>query len=407
MHDWLPEALEGDGSVVTANRRLARELVQAFAATQLAAGTAAWTTPRIFAWPDWLNAMLEDSGGQEHLPTRINHHHSALLWERCLRKELEDDVVGGRHLVRLARESHQRLADWEVGIRDVARAAQGRDQRAFAAAAGRYLGLLERENWVDEAGLGDLLLRRIDDGQVTIRGRLTFAGFDRDKPLVMRVRERMAALGCEVRDEPPRMPAAPTLWAFETVEGELRAAGAWARRRLEQDAQARIGIVVQGLERDAERAAGLVREGLVPGYRLSRAVPAEALNVSYGRRLSGYALVSTALLWLRWLARDLRTREVAHLLRSPLLGRGGLAGRSRLELRVRSMPDREWSPAMITAALRDKEDDAADWLQRVAELTKVRRDLAASASPAAWAVRIDNHLKAAGWPGPAPLAPRL
>ena len=399
MYDWLPEALQGRGTVITANRRLARALRQEFAAQQLASGVAAWETPGIYAWPDWLQRMLQDASGQEQLPTRINHHHSTLLWDRCLRKELDDDVVGAGHIVRLARESYQRLADWDIGIREVARAAQGRDQHAFAAAAGRYIGLLEREQWVDDAGLASLLIACIGDGKVRPKGRFTFAGFDRARPVLTRLRAQLVDAGCEVGDEPDRQGFTPVLVTFDTPDAELRAAGAWARLRLESEPSSRIGIVVPGLERDAQRMAGLVREGLVPGYRLSQDVPAEALNVSYGRRLASYALVSTGLLWLRWLVRDLRAPEVGHLLRSALIGAGGTAARARLELRLRGLPDRDWSPYMITAAMKGKEEDAGDWLQRVAGLTKLRRELPASASPAEWAIRIDGILDAAGWPG--------
>ena len=404
MYDWLPEALQERGTVITANRRLARALREEYAARQLADGVAAWETPRILAWPDWLKSMLDDAGEQEDLPTRINHHHSTLLWERCLRKELDDDVVGAGHIVRLARDCYQRLADWDVGIREVARTAQGRDQRAFAAAAGRYQGLLERESWVDEAGLAALLIARIGDGRVRPAGRFTFAGFDRTRPVVDRLRQQLVAVSCEVVDEPDRRGAAPELLTFDTPEAELRAAGAWARQRLDDTPSTRIGIVVPGLERDAQRTAGLVREGLVPGYRLSSELPAEALNVSYGRRLANYALVSTGLLWLRWLVRDLRAVEVGHLLRSALIGAGGAAARARLELRLRGLPDRDWSPYMITAALKGKEEEASDWLQRVAGLTKLRRELPASASPAEWAIRIDGILDAGGWPGQGSLA---
>jgi probable DNA repair protein len=56
---------------------------------------------------------------------------------------------------------------------------------------------------------------------------------------------------------------------------------------------------------------------------------------------------------------------------------------------------------MVTAALRGKEEtpDGVDWLQRVAAVTKVRRDLPATASPAEWAILFDEALAAAGWPG--------
>jgi len=402
MYDWLREALDGPATVITANRRLARVLQEAYAAQQLKAGLVVWESPRILTLPNWLDAALRDADGQDDLPTRINHYHSTLLWDRCLRKEQGDTASAVGNLVRLSKDTWQRLADWAVTIKDVARSSQSRDHRVFAAAAGRYLGILERSNWVDDAGMASLVANLIEQRRLDVRGRYTFAGFDREKPSITRIRECLAEAGCEVREvaenlreEPPR------LLAFESGDAEMRAAGAWARKRLEMAPEERIAIVANGLERDAERIAGLVREGLIPGYRMSANVPAEALNVSYGRKLSRYPVVSIGLLWIRWLVRDLRAMEVSHLLRSPLLGLEETSGRTRLEMRVRGLPDRNWSPSMLTGAIRSKKDsvDATDWLQRVSALAKARRELPGSASPADWAVYIDETLTTAGWPG--------
>ena len=401
MYHWLPGAVADNGTVVTANRRLARVLQQEYAARQVAEGVLAWRPPAIKAWPDWLDTLLEEAAGQESLPTRINHHHSMLLWDRCLRKELDGEVVGATNLVRLARDAWQRLADWDIGIREIARHAQSRDHKAFAAAAGRYAALLDGRNWVDEAGLASRVCQLLGAGRIRVSGRYTFAGFDRSKPIVDRVRQFLLDQGCVIDVAPPRAATTSQLHAYDNADAELRAAGAWARDRLEEGPGKRIGIVVNGLERDAERMAGLVREGLIPGYRLSQELPASALNVSFGRRLAAYPAVSTAILWLRWLTRELGANDVCHLLRSPLIGVGPIEGRARLELRVRGMPDRKWSAAMVTAALRGKEEapDAADWLQRAAALTHARRSMPETASPADWAIRFNDALRAAGWPG--------
>lgn len=402
MYDWLPGALDGTAAVITANRRLARVLKQEYAARQVEAGVLAWESPRIHAWPDWLDVQLRGASRQEELPTRINNYHSTLLWDRCLRKELGEDAVGVGNLVRLARDSWQRLADWNVTIRGVARTALSADHKTFAAAAGRYLGLLERESWIDDAGLAALVADLIANGRIAATGRYTFAGFDREKPAASRIRQRLEEAGCTVADVmPPSGSGQPVITPFATADAELRAAGAWARERLEADPQQRIAIVSNGLERDAARMGALLREGLMPGYRLSSTPMADALNVSYGRKLLSYPVVSVGLLWLRWLVRDLRATEISQLLRSPLMVAGPGSGRARLEMRLRRLPDRNWSPSMITSALQGKDEspDAAEWLQRVAALTKSRRELSGTASPAQWAVTIDETLKAAGWPG--------
>lgn len=402
MYQWLTDALQGPSSVITANRRLARVLREAFADQQLQADRLAWESPAIHAWQDWLEIRMQGATDQASLPTRINVHQSQLLWERCLSKEIGESSAGISGLVRLSRDAWQRLADWQVPIRDVARAAQSHDQRLFAAAAGRYLGILERENWVDDAGLTGLISELMRSGRANCQGRITFVGFDRERPATGSIMTLLAQKGCDVGLAPtPKMADSAGLQSFETTDAEMRAAGAWARQCLEKDPRQTIAIIAGNLEQDAEVKARLVREGFVPGWQFAPASLARSVNVSYGRKLIDYPAVRIALLVLRWLVRDLSAGEVGHLLRTPMLGPSQLGARSRLELRIRQLPDRKWSPAMVSASLRDRDNggDATEWLNIVASISKARRDIQRSASPAEWAVYIDNTLSACSWPG--------
>ncbi|MBT8089458.1 MAG: PD-(D/E)XK nuclease family protein [Gammaproteobacteria bacterium] len=402
MYQWLSDALRGPSTVITANRRLARVLREEFAEQQLAAGKVAWQSPAIRSWPDWLDNQLLASSDPASLPTRINEHHSQLLWERCLRKEIGSATAGLSGLVRLSRHTWQRLADWRVTIREVARSATSSDQRLFAAAAGRYVGVLEREHWVDDAGLGALVEGLIGMGRVAIPGRVTFVGFDRDRPLVESIIKVLAENGCDVGSAPvPKIAGSVALQCFETADAEMRAAGAWARQLLGGNPDLKIAIIAGDLEQQAQHKTHRVREGLVPGWQYAPVSAAQAVNVSYGRKLADYPAVSVSLLLLQWLVRDLPARDIGHLLRTPLIGSASTGGRSALELRLRQLPDRNWSPAMLSAALRGRKDDTdvAEWRRVVASITKRRRELPQSASPAEWAVCIDEFLKLCQWPG--------
>ncbi len=402
MYDWLYDALDDNSCLVTANRRLARELQSAWGEGQIARGVSAWRTPEIRAWPSWLATVVSEADAQVEIPTRINAQQSRVIWERCLRKELGDDVVGLPSLVRLARDARQRLTDANVSIRDVARTAQTEDQRLFAAAAGRYQALLEHQGWVDDAGLAALALSLVRAGHTPVRGAYVFAGFDRLNTSASLLLDALRESGADVSTQAAAAHGAdPEVFEFERRDVELRAAGAWARRYLGEHPGARIAIVTQGLEQSAARDARLVREGCVPGWQYGAAALRDAVNVSYGRRLDAYPAVAIALLVLRWLIGDLRSTEVARLLLSPMTGDDELPGRSRLELQLRERPDRAWSPAMVTAALRASatEGDADDWLGRVAALAKRRREIPGRASPADWVLLFDETLRAFGWPG--------
>ena len=406
MYDWLDEATAGEGTVVTANRRLARLLRRRHALVQCEAGRSAWTTPRILAWQDWMTALLADTT-REQLPTLINAHQSHWLWEQCLRRELgNEERAGVAALVRLARDAWQRLADWQLGIRDVARAASGIDQQLFASVAGRYQAMLEQRDWIDDAGLAWLVPELLESGEIAIDGAVTFAGFDREKPVRRRLANAIHEAGCKCHEISTPAPTATVgLCRSETAESELRAAGAWARGRLQENPALRVGIVATDLERDAGQAARLVREGLVPGWQYGAGQLRATLDVSYGRRLVDYPAVSQAIVLLGWLQRDLRADEIAHLLRSPLVAGTVSDARSALEKRLRQLPDRDWSPSMLAAALstRARGGDAADWLARVRELTTLRRALPQTLSPSEWAQRFDGYLAGWMWPGPGTL----
>jgi len=402
MYDWLKEALADSSSVVTANRRLARILGKEHGAQQIASGLSAWRSPDINAWQDWLISLIATAHDQKSLPTRITPQQSQVLWERCLRKELTESVSSLAGLVRLSRDTWQRLADWQISITDVARSAQNPDQRMFAVVAGRYLGILEREHWVDDAGLAGLALELVARRHVDLRGKYTFAGFDRRRPILDAISDSLRDAGCTVCIPPAGKNAVSiSMQQFENTQAELRAAGAWARGIRAENPGARIAIISEGLEQDAEQVSRLVREGFTPGWQYGHRSLFDAVNVSYGRKVSEYPAIAIALLILRWLVRDLSASEVSLLLRSPLIAASDLAGRSRLELQLRNLPDRAWKPSMITAALRRRNDntDGSNWLATVASLTRRRKDMPIKASPTEWAVYIDETLKELGWPG--------
>ncbi len=406
MYDWLGDALDDSSCLVTVNQRLARLLLEAWAEAQLGNGTSAWRTPDIRPWHGWLNRVVAAAESQDDIPTRINAQQSQVLWDRCLRKELGDDASGMPALVRLARDAWQRVADARIGIRDVARSALSEDQRIFAVAAGRYLAVLEHEHWVDDAGLGELALKLIREGRVPLRERYLFTGFDRRRPLLAAVQDALREQGCEVAvREASATAAPPTVYEFEQRDAEMRSAGAWARSVVDTSPGARVAVIVQGLENTGRRDLHLLREGFAPGWQYGPAMLRETVNVSYGRRLSDYPAITIGLLVLRWLVRDLSSTEVSMLVLSPLLGHEERAARSRLELRLRALPDRAWSPSMITAALRGRDEaaDAGDWLGRIAALSKRRRALPQHASPSAWVMIVDETLAALGWPGDATL----
>ena len=88
MYGWLPDVCDDASQVVTASRRLARQLTTEYNARKLASGERAWLTPVILAWPDWLARLLA-SARPGRQPARLNSHQSRVIWESILREVIE------------------------------------------------------------------------------------------------------------------------------------------------------------------------------------------------------------------------------------------------------------------------------------------------------------------------------
>jgi probable DNA repair protein len=406
MYDWLTGALQGSSQVITASRRLARVLTEEYARGQLDAGKAAWRSPAIFALQDWMARLLSTAELTSALPTRLNTHQSRILWERCLRREISSPLLNTAALVRQSRDTWTNLNAYCVPLDEVDVSAQGRDQRIFVTAARSYRSILEREDWIDDAGIASLAVRLLQDGHAELPERLTFAGFDRFTPATKLLHEALSARGAEILEIGLPAPAENAHAAgYENADAEMRVAGAWARQVLLDDPSQSVAIVAPQLERDSERSARLVREGLVPGWQGAGRTHEAAVNVSYGRRLSDYPAISVALLLLRWLHEDISSQDISMLLRSGACGDDEMAARSQLDLDLRRLPAMSWSPGRFLQAFEQGNSGVAisGWFERMRFLDTSRKRLAIRATPSQWAMSVDDFLNKLDWPGPAAL----
>ncbi len=407
MYDWLSDIpADRNVQVVTPNRRLARHLREAHAAAQLAAGRAAWRSPEIFALTDWYSVLAAGLSSGYPAPARLNEQQARLLWEECLRQEMDEGVVHLSLLARLCRDAWQRLRDWRVPLDRVRASAGTPDQHLFARSAMRYAALLDERRYLDGATQPYHLLRALDDSALLRPAGVWCVGFDRQAPQFRMLLDALERAGTERRDVETRVPSELRLLAFPNRDAELRAAGAWARGEIERDPAQSLAIVVTRLEQDAGRSADLIREGLVPGWQAASAQVAAAVNLSYGSRLGELPSVHVALLALRWLFQPLTGADIGMLLRTPFLGRADPAGRSRLDVRLRAMPDREWRLPGFVEAMSGRVDaaDADDWFARLRRVAGALAGTSAIQGPSRWAACFESSLAQLNWPGDAPLS---
>lgn len=406
MYLWLKDAITREAVIITASRRLARELEAAFAAQQQQAGVLSWVTPSIHFWNDWCKQQLENVANPLDLPVAIDSFSSAILWERCIRKHAPDGLPAMSGYVRQARAAWQRRSDWNVPLPILVNAARSPDEQLFATAATDYQELLESGGWVDRDAFPALVADLLDGNKINAPQEAVFAGYDRFAPAVMRVIDSLTATGCNVQSAPEADAGGDvSIASFEDGDAEMRAAGAWARIVLQDNPDAKVAIVDPALQNNADRSARLVREGLAPGWQYAGAAHRTAVNVSYGRNLSEFPAIACALLILRWIHHGLSTKDLSLLLRSKCLVADSTAGRSRLELVLRRLPDRAWSVESLLPVVkgRDESADSLGWIRGMEAIAGLQEDLQREASPAHWAICMDALLNDWNWPGERPL----
>ena len=398
-YHWLAGTLEDGGVVLTASRRLARELRAAFNKDCAARGVGAWESPRIFFWHDWARGLIIDSASADS-PALLSKSASTVLWERCLRKHMDENLLGLGSLTRQAMTAWNRLAEWRVSLADVRQAASSQDEQLFARSAESYQQLLDAGRWIDPQQVLTTAVRYLETGRCKSPGRVLLAGFDRMTPLAHWLLDVLSKSGCDATAlRPGGINLSPKLQSYIDVEAELRAAGAWAGATLQREPGAKIAIVSSDLNSSASRYARLIREGIAPGWQTAGDEHRNAVDVSFGRRLADYPAVAVALLCLRWIATGLNSREVSMLLRSGFIGGDDPSIGARLDVELRQLPDRQWTAAALVEALSADHAEENGRLACFRYIAALQIQAAARQKPSAWAALVHELLTKIGWPG--------
>src|SRR5690606_21101741 len=128
------------------------------------AGGRAGHTPAVLPLDAGLETRLEAWPASDPWPQRLGAQASAVLWERCLERAAGLDRVDAAAFVPAARRAWRRLAEWNVDVDALARAAVTGDERRFARAAREYGRALAANGWLDAAGVAALVAAGLDAG---------------------------------------------------------------------------------------------------------------------------------------------------------------------------------------------------------------------------------------------------
>lgn len=399
--------LEHGATLLTANRRLARHLRQAFDAHQRRQGRAVWATADILPLSAWLercwNEVL-DTAGTAKFPALLTSHQELALWERIIA-----DSPEGQGLLRIpaaaqeAQEAWMLLQQWRIAP-GVTQQPLNADMHAFRRWARRFTELCSGSGWMDGGSLMDFVTQQLKAGALKAPRHVLLAGFDELTPQQQALIAALSTSGTTVDEVPPPTLAGAAMRAgLADAEAEIRVAARWARDLLERGVGS-IGVVIHDLGALREKVARIFNDTLLPDAALPGGGDDIPLyNISLGQPLQDQPVVHAALLILNMAQGKLPLEKAGSLLRSPFLAGAEqeMTRRGRLDARLRRAGELTVSvEALRRHALGGGENGVCPQLAAaLSQWLETARSLPKSQTPSAWAAAFSRLLAAIGWPG--------
>lgn len=400
----LVNLLNDDTTFISVNRRLARALIEAYAAQQIAAGAHSWRTPDVIPFSAWVERVWSASARRdfESRVSLLRGWQERMLWEQVVRenvpREGDQRAMLAAAAARRAQDANALVSAWNISL-DALEFGFSSESRAFRTWARAFRARCSEGGWVDPASAATSLGNSDRLAAASLRPRAVFAGFDFITPQQRGIRTALASAGIEVINAaPPQREARKSFRVFDDSLSELRAAALWARREVERAPGSRVGIVVPELHRVRPSVARVFDEVLIPGSALpSSDGVTRPFNLSYGEPLSRIAVIGDALIGLKLSAGPVALAEAGRLLRSPYLcaGHSGLAARARADARLRDIGEREIRLERI-AALAGIDEALKNSLR---ELVRMRRGVPRRQPLNSWSAFFSLWLSGLRWPG--------
>jgi ATP-dependent helicase/nuclease subunit B len=395
MLEEIFRALESGATVITASRRLARELSGQFHSIQTDRGRAVWTRPDVLPlealldrmWGDWLSRYADENG-----PVLLNAAQEQMLWEQVIR-----DSPHGASLLQIRETARQAVESWRLVV-EYRLPMDGSFEASedWAAFAGWWREFRRRTNesgWLERARLADFLREKIAAQQLPRPTEIFIAGFDEMTPQQTKF---LDALGKWRTIETRSCSPSPKRRKLRDTSAEMRAAALWARRLIEADPQTRIGIVVApDLTRSRAKMERILDQVLAAGSNgKDRDRP---FHLSIGPALEEYPVVRAALLALEFASATLTLPRVGMLLRSPFLAGAEKEWSKRAQLDAKLRRKGRWDVSI--SDLIEEVGSCPDLLRVLRRAKKQLRKIATEQSPDDWKRSMEDLLEAFGWPG--------
>ncbi|MYB35484.1 MAG: hypothetical protein F4X92_10300 [Gammaproteobacteria bacterium] len=395
-----------DYSIICANIRLAQFLKHQYAQQQLQNGLKSWETPDILPWMSWVRRCWSDLRiRHKGLELLLNPTQEVLLWQEVIEAQVDTSFLW--HIPSIAGQAQsawQIMKEYRIPEFDDSEGL-GEDHLKFRTWSQVFKDRCQRENWIDASSIperiGNDLVRELE----LANSGIVLVGFDVLTPQQEEFISKIKAVGVEVVhfQEPEGPVAEMQVTQCNDISEEIRFAAQWAKQKIQENPQAKIGILAPGLRDHRQQIVHTFEEVLSPG-NLSYEHEHTPLpfSITLGRSLLEYPMIAVAFDLLALKPHALTLSEISNLLRTPFIRGEEHASRALLDEILRSKNQQIYSLREIkyhVVQMGKKGDSPKLFVRSLSNLFEYQKTLPVSDTPSSWSDHFAEMLEKMGWPG--------
>ena len=404
---------------ITATTRLARELRRLYDNEQIADGRATWLSPDVLPVNAWLTQLWQEwlYSDRASKPVQLlRESQERTIWEDIVR-----GPAGNSELLQVGATTDAAMGAWNLACgwrlpADRPEWNDTSDSEVFRIWADEFGRRCDENNWLSSGHLAEFISDRLEDGSISVPGRIVFAGFTGLTPAQKHLLKTLRRNGIQVEEQDDRDAAGdshPVRIGLIDPEAEVRAAAQWTRQRVKDPSRAggpdeRIGIVVPDLAAYRSQLERVFSQEFHPNALLSPGSDAERIfNISLGPTLPDYPLVDAAFLILRAHPFGMAPEDAGRLVRSPFISGASeeYTSRALLDAAMRRRREAEISISLIIRMAQEGTEphSCPELARSLSRWKKEWEALPTEQMPSEWAASLSRLLEAIGWPGERPL----
>ncbi len=419
--------------VLTPNKRLSRFFTERYASIQTA--TAFKSLPCL-AIQTWIHQIWSNLEFIDNHPlataTILSNFQENLLWEKTLTDHPDTPpLINLRATATQARDAWRLIHEWEINRQQLMQAAKANnDPFVFEAWRVAFEKNCKQGQYLTAVELPRLLTQRIrlmtNISPLKLSKNIYLYGFDELTPSIQSLLTFFELNGIQIStlELDVKSHSAKRI-EFTNEHEELAAVASWAKQKIVEESDIRIGVVVPDLKAQRSRVEHAFMQEFEPQYIFpDRAQHATGFNISVGQPLSQVPIVSAGLTALGCYAERIDLFQFSALLGSPFIGtHKDLATRALWDLSLHKLGELELSfqqfktlisenisqyiatqendCSLLMKEKSDKESTPAlNFYQRLTQYDLLRKQTKnARYYPSEWCSVFTEALNAWGWPG--------